>query len=167
MRFMALPRTVIAKAECHDGRNQPALRRHQSPPRASAPPDDGRRDYDDYVQRGESEHRMDELKNGVHMDRLSCHRFMANFFRLILPRRGDESAGGVASERAASTSAASRPALHLANDADQSGGDHRADHPDESWSKSRPTGPGGPCTRRWPRDPSSFKPIPALFLPSS
>ena len=27
---------------------------------------------------------MDELKNGLHMDRLSCHRFKANFFRLIL-----------------------------------------------------------------------------------
>jgi len=27
---------------------------------------------------------MDELKNGLHMDRLSCHRFMANFFRLLL-----------------------------------------------------------------------------------
>ncbi len=37
------------------------------------------------TQRGsESEHRMDELKNGLHMDRLSCHRFMANFFRLLL-----------------------------------------------------------------------------------
>ncbi len=27
---------------------------------------------------------MDELKNGLSMDRLSCHRFMANFFRLLL-----------------------------------------------------------------------------------
>ena len=26
---------------------------------------------------------MDELKNGLSMDRLSCHRFMANFFRLL------------------------------------------------------------------------------------
>jgi hypothetical protein len=40
--------------------------------------------YDDYIQRGESEHRMDELKNGLHTDRLSCHRFMANFFRLLM-----------------------------------------------------------------------------------
>ena len=46
--------------------------------------DDGCREYDHYIQRGESEHRMDELKNGLKMDRLSCHRFMANFFRLIL-----------------------------------------------------------------------------------
>ena len=27
---------------------------------------------------------MDELKNGLRLDRLSCHRFMANFFRLLL-----------------------------------------------------------------------------------
>jgi len=46
--------------------------------------DEGEIVYDDYIQRGESEHRMDELKNGLHMDRLSCHRFMANFFRLLL-----------------------------------------------------------------------------------
>ena len=47
-------------------------------------PEQGGRTYDDYVQRGESEHRMDELKNGLSMDRRSCHRFMANFFRLLL-----------------------------------------------------------------------------------
>lgn len=40
--------------------------------------------YDDYVQRGTSEQRNDELKNGLSMDRLSCHRFMANFWRLLL-----------------------------------------------------------------------------------
>jgi Transposase DDE domain group 1 len=45
---------------------------------------DGQREYDDYIQRGESEQRLDELKNGLHLDRLSCHRFMANFFRLLL-----------------------------------------------------------------------------------
>lgn len=27
---------------------------------------------------------MDELKNGLHAGRLSCHRFCANFWRLIL-----------------------------------------------------------------------------------
>ena len=50
--------------------------------------------YDEYVQRGESEHRMGELKgagiggrpatNGLHAGRLSCHRFVANFWRLLL-----------------------------------------------------------------------------------
>jgi len=40
--------------------------------------------YDNYVRRGTSEQRNDELKNGLSMDRLSCHRFMANFWRLLL-----------------------------------------------------------------------------------
>lgn len=74
-------RTVVAKAECHAGgtnlrfvvTNLPALgRRH------------ARRLYDDYIQRGTSEQRMDELKNGLCADRLSCHRFKANFLRLLL-----------------------------------------------------------------------------------
>jgi hypothetical protein len=75
-------RTVIVKCECHDGgTNQRFVVTNRSGVSCAA---DGQREYDDYVQRGESEHRMDELKNGLHMDRLSCHRFMANFFRLIL-----------------------------------------------------------------------------------
>ena len=40
--------------------------------------------YDDYIQRGTSAHRFDELKNGQHADRLSCHRFVANFWLLLL-----------------------------------------------------------------------------------
>src|SRR5947209_14975508 len=76
------PRTVVAKAECHAGGtnlrfvvlNLPGI---ITPAHAEAA-------YDDYVQRGESEHRMDELKNGLRMDRLSCHRFMANVLRLLL-----------------------------------------------------------------------------------
>lgn len=40
--------------------------------------------YDFYAQRGASEHRFDELKNGLAGDRLSCHRFKANFLRLQL-----------------------------------------------------------------------------------
>jgi len=82
------PRLIIAKAECHDGgtnlrfvvTNLPA-----EPSPANWPSDPvARLIYDDYTQRGESEQRMDELKNGLHTDRLSCHRFMANFFRLLL-----------------------------------------------------------------------------------
>lgn len=76
------PRTVIAKAECHAGgtnlrfivTNLPEI---TTPPQAE-------KTYDDYIQRGESEQRMDELKNGLKMDRLSCHRFMGNFFRLLM-----------------------------------------------------------------------------------
>jgi hypothetical protein len=82
------PRTVIAKAECHAGGTN--LRFVVTNLPAGASPADWPSDpvarliYDDYTQRGESEHRMDELKNGLHTDRLSCHRFMANFFRLLL-----------------------------------------------------------------------------------
>ena len=40
--------------------------------------------YDEYALRGESENRNKEFKCGMAMDRLSDHRFMANFFRLYL-----------------------------------------------------------------------------------
>jgi len=76
------PRTVIAKAECHDGGTN--LRFVVTNLPGVETPEDGQRIYDDYIQRGESEHRMDELKNGLCAGRLSCHRFMPNFFRLIL-----------------------------------------------------------------------------------
>jgi hypothetical protein len=75
-------RTVIAKAECHDAGTNLRFVVTNLPEITTA--DDGRKTYDDYIQRGESEHRMDELKNGLCADRLSCHRFMANFFRLLL-----------------------------------------------------------------------------------
>lgn len=76
------PRTVIAKAECHAGGTNLRFVVTNLPDVQAA--QQGQTTYDDYVQRGESEHRMDELKNGLHADRLSCHRFMANFFRLLL-----------------------------------------------------------------------------------
>jgi hypothetical protein len=76
------PRTVVAKVECHvAGTNQRFVVSNLPNVVSSA---DSEREYDHYVQRGESEQRMDELKNGLHMDRLSCTRFMANFFRLLL-----------------------------------------------------------------------------------
>jgi DDE family transposase len=37
-----------------------------------------------YHGRGECENRIEELKNGLAADRLSCHRFLANAFRLLL-----------------------------------------------------------------------------------
>jgi hypothetical protein len=37
-----------------------------------------------YSDRGECENRIEEFKNGFHADRLSCHRFLANAFRLLL-----------------------------------------------------------------------------------
>jgi hypothetical protein len=38
--------------------------------------------YDEYALRGESENRNQELKTELQADRLSDHRFLANFFRL-------------------------------------------------------------------------------------
>jgi len=76
------PRKVVAKAECQSiGTNLRFVITNVANVRSG---EDGQRIYDDYIQRGESEQRMDELKNGLHTDRLSCHRFMANFFRLLL-----------------------------------------------------------------------------------
>jgi len=40
--------------------------------------------FDEYVMRGESDNRNKELKCGLGMDRLSDHRFVANYFRLYL-----------------------------------------------------------------------------------
>lgn len=40
--------------------------------------------YEDYAMRGESENRNKELKRGLQADRLSDHRFLANFARLYL-----------------------------------------------------------------------------------
>jgi stage V sporulation protein SpoVS len=40
--------------------------------------------YDWYVDRGEAENWIKDLKNAVQADRLSCHRFWANAFRLLL-----------------------------------------------------------------------------------
>ena len=75
-------RAVIPKAECHAGGTNLRFVVTNLPSAVSAA--EGEKIYEDYIQRGESEHRMDELKNGLKMDRLSCHRFMANFFRLLL-----------------------------------------------------------------------------------
>ena len=40
--------------------------------------------YDEYAERGESENRNKELQRELSADRLSDHRFLANFFRLYL-----------------------------------------------------------------------------------
>jgi pyruvate/2-oxoglutarate dehydrogenase complex dihydrolipoamide acyltransferase (E2) component len=40
--------------------------------------------YDEYADRGESENRHKELKLELHADRLSDHRFVANYFRLMM-----------------------------------------------------------------------------------
>jgi hypothetical protein len=45
---------------------------------------DARRHYDLYALRGDAENRIKELKTDLKMDRTSCHRFVANQFRVFL-----------------------------------------------------------------------------------
>lgn len=74
-------RPVVAKAECHAGGTNLRFVVTDLPTASDA---EAEARYDDYVERGESEQRMDELKNGLSAGRLSCHRFAANFVRLLL-----------------------------------------------------------------------------------
>jgi hypothetical protein len=74
-------RTVIAKAECHAGGTNLRFVITNLPTDSD---EQARARYDDYIERGESEQRMDELKNGLCAGRLSCCRFLANFWRLLL-----------------------------------------------------------------------------------
>lgn len=71
-------RRVIAKAECMvQGTNRRFV--------VTNLPGDPQLLYDDiYVHRGEMENRIKELKNQLKADRLSCHCFNANQFRLLL-----------------------------------------------------------------------------------
>jgi hypothetical protein len=72
------PRRIIAKVEyTHLGVNQRFVvtNLHRNPQFV----------YDDiYVLRGDVENRIKELKLDLKADRLSCHRFLANQFRLLL-----------------------------------------------------------------------------------
>jgi len=78
------PRTIVVKAECHAGGTNVRCVVTNLPVHDDA---QAQQVYDHYIQRGESEHRMNELKNALHAapgTRLSCHRLKANFFRLLL-----------------------------------------------------------------------------------
>ena len=74
------PRWVIAKVEAHaQGTNRRFIVTNR--PGATLVAEAA---YDEYVQRGESENRNKEFKCDLAMDRLSDHRFVANYFRLYL-----------------------------------------------------------------------------------
>ena len=74
------PRRTIVKAEANAaGTNRRAVVTNR--PGAAVLPAAG---YDEYADRGESENRNKELKRGLSADRLSDHRYMANYFRLYL-----------------------------------------------------------------------------------
>ena len=73
-------RYVVAKAEAHDkGTNRRFVVTNR--PGAALLPGPT---YDEYVERGDSENRNKEIKCGLAVDRLSDHRFLANYFRLYL-----------------------------------------------------------------------------------
>jgi hypothetical protein len=74
------PRWVVAKVEANDrGMNRRFVVTNR--PGATLLPGPT---YDDYAARGESENRKKEFKCELSMDRLSDHRFVANYFRLYL-----------------------------------------------------------------------------------
>ena len=73
-------RWVVVKAEAHEqGTNRRVVMTNRRGafvlPQAT---------YDEYARRGEGENRNKELKCSLSADRLSDHRFMANYFRLYL-----------------------------------------------------------------------------------
>ena len=73
-------RWVVVKAEAHGpGTNRRVVMTNR--PGALVLPEAA---YDEYAGRGESENRNKELKCSLSADRLSDHRFMANYFRLYL-----------------------------------------------------------------------------------
>src|SRR5512142_1094567 len=74
------PQAVVIKVEAHaQGTNRRAVVTNR--PGCQVLP---QAVYDEYAMRGESENRNKELKTELQADRLSDHRFMANFFRLYL-----------------------------------------------------------------------------------
>ena len=74
------PRWTIIKCEAHaQGTNRRAVVTNRPGGRVLP-----RACYDEYAERGESENRNKELKRGMTADRLSDHRYLANFFRLFL-----------------------------------------------------------------------------------
>jgi hypothetical protein len=75
-----LPQPVVIKVEVHaQGTNRRAVVTNR--PGVGVLP---HAVYDEYAMRGESENRNKELKTELAADRLSNHRFLANFFRLYL-----------------------------------------------------------------------------------
>jgi hypothetical protein len=74
------PRQVVIKCEAHaQGTNRRAVSTDRPGWRVNPTAV-----YDEYTERGESENRNKELKRELAADRLSDHRFLANFFRLYL-----------------------------------------------------------------------------------
>jgi len=76
-RWRRYSRRICVKAECDgEGRRARFLITNRRGPAEEL--------FSFYQGRGECENRIEELKNGFAADRLSCHRFLANAFRLLL-----------------------------------------------------------------------------------
>lgn len=76
-RWRRYSRRICVKAECDgEGRRARFLITNRRGPAEEL--------FPFYQGRGECENRIEELKNGFAADRLSCHRFLANAFRLLL-----------------------------------------------------------------------------------
>lgn len=74
------PQTIVIKVEVHaQGTNRRAVVTNR--PGWEVLPSAV---YDEYAERGESENRNKELKRELQADRLSDHRFLANYFRFYL-----------------------------------------------------------------------------------
>jgi hypothetical protein len=72
------PRRMVAKVEVQDrGLNRRYVVTNRRALRAGQL-------YDHYIQRGQTENYIKAFKRDLAMDRLSCHRFLANQFRLFL-----------------------------------------------------------------------------------
>lgn len=79
-RTWSRPRCTILKVETNaQGTNRRAVVTNR--PGAALLPE---ATYDEYAARGEAENRNKELKRGLRAERLSDHRFLANYFRLYL-----------------------------------------------------------------------------------
>ena len=112
--------------------------------------------YDDYSGRGESENRNKEIKCDLAMDRMSDHRFMANYFRLYLHAAAMNLLVRLRRTIAVPSAAIALPADVLSGGASEA----PPDVPPEAWTgrarqaffrarrRRDPLGEGHPCTWR-------------------
>jgi hypothetical protein len=168
------PRWVVAKAEANDrGTNRRFVVTNRPGSVALPGPT-----YDEYAARGESENRNKEFKCDLALDRLSDHRFVANYFRLYLhaaamnllvrlrrflaeplpvPVPPADTAAPAASQAGEGTSAAAGervPAEALTGAERQHYFRLRRQHDPLG---EAPPAPGGPCSSRWRRKSSSAR----------
>jgi hypothetical protein len=132
-------RWTIIKCEAHDqGTNRRAVVTNR--PGARVLPGAA---YDGFADRGESENRNKELKDGFQADRLSDHRYMANLFRLYLHAAAYNLL--VRLRRAAGDPLPENPAAEIPDEA--LAGKKRRDFHNRRRERD-PLGEGQPCTWR-------------------